>query len=211
MLPLLPLLNIYTGLYLTSTALDQFRWLESKKFLATTNLEEFFRLSSKRAKALFGLLFVTNLPVVLYTGLLHQRGCLDVPKHVYDIGSNAQLKNTTFWFLTPCFSVPLYSHVHLNMQIRFLTCEPNLNLTKDYTDEADVFYSNPEKWLKEEFEKLNLDSTPTHILTYDSLWLKIKSFFELHGYKKCEMIYNTDFPQSQRQSKYFVILCKKKK
>lgn len=217
MLPILPLLNIYSGLYINSVASsdDSQKNIENKemkKFLATSNLDEFIRGSSKRAKALIAFLFMTNIPVLLYTGLLHQRGCLDVPKQVHDIGLSDE--NVTFWFLTPCHSTPYYSHIHLNMSLRFLTCEPNFNFTKNYVDEADRFHANPEKWLSKEFKNLNDSHStkiPTHFLIYEWLWHKSKSFFEKNGYKKCEMIYNTDFPQSDRQSQYFIILCKNPK
>ena len=41
----------------------------------------------------------------------------------------------------------LYSHLHRNISIQFLTCEPNFNQRENYVDEADLFFENPSGWL----------------------------------------------------------------
>lgn len=45
------------------------------------------------------------------------------------------------------FEMLFFSHLHRNMPIRFLTCEPNLQHRINYTDEADAFYSDPPAWI----------------------------------------------------------------
>lgn len=39
------------------------------------------------------------------------------------------------------------SHLHSDIAVRFLTCEPNLSGASPYTDEADRFYEDPSAWL----------------------------------------------------------------
>ena len=57
------------------------------------------------------LLVLTNLPVALYTSLLHQRGTVDVMKYLHE----ESFKNTQYpmsvLFLMPCHSTPYYRWV----------------------------------------------------------------------------------------------------
>lgn len=48
----------------------------------------------------------------------------------------------------------VYSHLHLNVKARFLTCEPNLAAEAHYVDEADIFYQDPERWLRQMYPGL---------------------------------------------------------
>ena len=41
----------------------------------------------------------------------------------------------------------LFSHLHSNISIRFLTCEPNLQGIPNYLDESDKFFAHPAQWL----------------------------------------------------------------
>ena len=58
----------------------------------------------------------------------------------------------------PCpFPLSFQSHLHRpDIDLRFLTCEPNLTANiadpggDSYADEADEFYAAPEKWLASE-------------------------------------------------------------
>lgn len=64
----------------------------------------------RRAAAFF--LLVSNLLAALYTGLIHQRGTLDVMSHLQtlcDINRDVPLQPDVL-FLMPCHSTPFYRY-----------------------------------------------------------------------------------------------------
>ncbi|KDR22580.1 GPI mannosyltransferase 3 [Zootermopsis nevadensis] len=132
-----------------------------------------------------------------YFGLIHQRGTLDVMK----VLSDTNHRHTNLLFLMPCHSTPLYSHLHMRIQVRFLTCEPDFTGNPHYQDEADIFYTNPEKWLLQNYSS---NDTVSHIIIYDSLYPKIKNFFNQYNYKLNRSLFHTFHP-SGRVGKYVEI------
>lgn len=93
-----------------------------------------------------------------------------------------------------------FSHLHVNVPVRFLTCEPNLSQKPNYKDEADMFYENPIKWFQIEYlnqqvgETVRKTKLPSHIILFDKLvpqignilayYNQLNSFFhsEVHFY-----------------------------
>ena len=73
------------------------------------NTHDYQKQVSFKGKLLVLFLLITNIPVALYTGLIHQRGTLDVMK-----GLEHQLQNynceedINVLFLMPCHSTPYY-------------------------------------------------------------------------------------------------------
>ena len=65
-----------------------------------------------RKKVMILLLIFTNLPLALYTSLLHQRGTLDVMKYVHDQTKLFQKNDEEIdvAFLMPCHSTPYYGY-----------------------------------------------------------------------------------------------------
>ncbi len=61
--------------------------------------------------------------------------------------------------------------MHRNVRMKFLTCEPNLFKEKNYVDEADMFYEQPEQWFI-----LNRDSIEsiTHLVIFEHLYKQLK-------------------------------------
>lgn len=121
--------------------------------------------SSRRA--LLVLLAITNVAIGLYVSLVHQRGVIDVMSflradyerlHLSIKGELLSIENETLAaFLMPCHSTPWRSHlVYPGLKAWALTCDPPLNLPAgsperlNYRDEADRFFDNPAKFLKEE-------------------------------------------------------------
>ena len=51
-------------------------------------------------------LILTNLPVALYTSLIHQRGVIDVTLYLHDEAATSS--NMSVVFLMPCHSTPYY-------------------------------------------------------------------------------------------------------
>lgn len=151
--------------------------------------------NSFRKLAYFTVLL--NTIVLIYLGRYHQIGSIHVMSHLATIPPNS-----TLLFLMPCHSTPLYSHLHLNITTRILTCEPNLHDTLNYKDEADVFFENPIKWLDESYT-LSKDGKqlPTYIVMFDVLSNKLQTFLTDGNYKNILKIFHTNFP-SHRTGKY---------
>lgn len=148
-------------------------------------------------------MIIFNVIGIFYLGLWHQVGPLAVISKLSAIAGKNPLQSN-FLFLTPCHATPLYSHLHVNITTRFLTCEPNLSNNDFYKDEADIFFDDPQKWLEEKFPKKDLCRIPSHIVLYSNLKPSITTFLNHYNYTQLDVIFNTHFVQG-RQSKYFEI------
>ncbi|KAG7230499.1 hypothetical protein INR49_024608 [Caranx melampygus] len=157
----------------------------------------------RRAAALF--LFVTNLILALYTGLIHQRGTLDVMSHLQTLCQNSSSVSTSpqpdVLFLMPCHSTPYYSHVHCPMKMRFLECPPDLG-EEGYVDEAERFYNDPLHWLQTSFPYKS--SLPTHLLLFDVLEKEISVFLQGHNFVKVAEMFHTHIPEGRVGGSIFI-------
>ncbi|CAH0553253.1 unnamed protein product [Brassicogethes aeneus] len=139
------------------------------------------------------IIFTGNLGPTWYFSFAHQRGTLDVMDPLREIASN-DTSNKHFLFLMPCHSTPYYSHLHVNVSSRFLTCEPNFNKSNThYIDEADTFYNNPNVWLRQHYPPNG--TLPSHIIMFDSLAAGVSDI--LSRYKLTHQIFHTSFPTSR--------------
>ncbi|XP_075753401.1 GPI alpha-1,2-mannosyltransferase 3 [Pelodiscus sinensis] len=152
-------------------------------------------------KSAITFLLVSNLLPALYTGLIHQRGTLDVMIHMQQLCNYSNQSQTSVFIMMPCHSTPFYSHVHCSLPMRFLQCPPDLTGNVSYLDEADIFYSNPLKWLNEEFYNGTL---PSHLVVFSVLEQEISSFLVLNGYEKTATIFHTHMPQGRIGSHIYV-------
>ncbi|XP_012947012.1 GPI mannosyltransferase 3 [Aplysia californica] len=154
-----------------------------------------------KAKVLIGLLAVTNLLPALYFSLIHQRGTVMVSKFLHQAAINNP--GMEVLFLMPCHSTPYYSHLHQNISMRFLTCEPNLQGLSGYEEEADRFYQSPQDWLRSEYGR-GKRYWPTHIVYFNSLHKQISSLLTQSGYRMCESFFHTHFPEGRVGSSIFI-------
>ncbi|XP_043349312.1 GPI mannosyltransferase 3 isoform X2 [Dermochelys coriacea] len=153
-------------------------------------------------KSAITFLLLSNLLPALYTGLIHQRGSLDVMMHMQQLCNNSSNQSwASVFVMMPCHSTPFYSHVHCPLPMRFLQCPPDLTGNESYIDEADIFYSNPLKWLNEEFYNGTL---PTHLVFFSVLEQEISSFLALNGYEKTATVFHTHMPQGRIGSHIYV-------
>lgn len=90
----------------------------------------------------------------------------------------------------------LFSYLHRNVSMRFLTCEPNLSKEKNYVDEADIFYNDPLGWLKEEYHRKRIPP-PSHIVYFDKLKTEISEFLTQTGYNHCGTFFHTHLPEGR--------------
>uniref|UniRef100_A0A1B0GNQ9 Mannosyltransferase n=1 Tax=Phlebotomus papatasi TaxID=29031 RepID=A0A1B0GNQ9_PHLPP len=171
-LPILPMC-----LYLTADVLS--RW--SRK------------ASSTWIWAVVVLLLVGNAVPAGYLGLYHQKGTTEVMPVLAKIAREYKTPEgdrASILFLMPCHSTPLYSHIHRNVTLRFLTCEPNLNDDPNHEEEAEIFYRNPSHWLDTHIPAYPPSETPSHVVLFDSLKPRIQDF--LSKYKEAHSIAHAD-------------------
>uniref|UniRef100_A0A3Q1IGX3 Mannosyltransferase n=1 Tax=Anabas testudineus TaxID=64144 RepID=A0A3Q1IGX3_ANATE len=161
------------------------------------------KLKTRRRPAAF-LLLVTNLVPALYTGLIHQRGTLDVMSHIQklcDVSIVSALPQPDVLFLMPCHSTPYYSHVHCPLKMRFLECPPDLG-EEGYVDEAERFYDDPLHWLRTSFPYKS--SLPTHLILFDVLEKEISVFLQGNNFVRTAVIFHTHFPEGRVGGSIFI-------
>ncbi|XP_011795963.1 PREDICTED: GPI mannosyltransferase 3 [Colobus angolensis palliatus] len=154
-------------------------------------------------KPALSFLFLSNLFLALYTGLVHQRGTLDVMSHIQKVCYNNPNKSSaSIFMMMPCHATPYYSHVHCPLPMRFLQCPPDLTGKSQYLDEADVFYLNPLNWLHREFH--DDASLPTHLITFSILAEEISAFLISSNYNRTALFFHTHLPEGRIGSHVYV-------
>ncbi|XP_076851393.1 GPI alpha-1,2-mannosyltransferase 3 isoform X2 [Brachyhypopomus gauderio] len=139
------------------------------------------------AAALLGL----NLGAALYTGLVHQRGVLDLMGHLQqlcDARMPQKSPEPAVLFLMPCHSTPFY-------RMRFLECTPDLTGQEGYEDEAALFYTDPLHWLTVTFP--NTSMLPSHLVLFEPLEKDISVFLDENKFVKQAEIFHTHFPEGR--------------
>ncbi|KAJ8272394.1 hypothetical protein COCON_G00112530 [Conger conger] len=146
-------------------------------------------------------LLVLNLIPGLYTGLIHQRGTLDVMSHLQQLCDITD-PQPEILFLMPCHSTPFYSHMHCPIRMRFLECPPDLTGSKSYVDEADLFFADPNGWLRSAYP--NPESLPSHMVFFDTLEQEIFMFLESNRYTRNTEVFHTHIPEGRVGRRIFV-------
>ncbi|XP_066540969.1 GPI mannosyltransferase 3 [Hoplias malabaricus] len=149
-------------------------------------------------KSAAAALVVLNLIPALYTGLVHQRGVLDVMGHLQHLCDTTELQSSPapdVLFLMPCHSTPLYSHLHCPIKLRFLECPPDLTESEDYIEEAALFYSDPLHWLRTAFP--NKSTLPSHVVIFDLLEKDISAFLDGNMFVKQAEFFHTHVPEGR--------------
>ncbi|KAJ8391631.1 hypothetical protein AAFF_G00087720 [Aldrovandia affinis] len=146
-------------------------------------------------------LLVLNLIPALYTGLVHQRGTLDVMGHLRGLCDIAGAQPEVL-FLMPCHSTPFYSHIHCPIGMRFLQCPPDLTGSQSYMDEAELFFADPRGWLGSAYP--DSASLPSHLVLFDTLEKEISQFLESNGYMRSTEVFHTHVPEGRVGRSIFV-------
>ncbi|XP_049833004.1 GPI mannosyltransferase 3 [Schistocerca gregaria] len=156
-------------------------------FIATFWLTVWGKRNSFGYRPIFMKVFLILGSVIpfLYCGIVHQRGTLDVMKILAE-ESAKNPGNTSIWFLMPCHSTPLYSHLHSPVDVFFLECDPLAS-----QDVADVFFSSPLTWLHDNFPETGRG--PSHIVIFNKLYKKIEGFLSLRHYKLFQQLFHSHF------------------
>ena len=136
---------------------------------------------------------------------VHQRGTIDVMPALANIARTYKdefNQPAKIFFMMPCHSTPFYSHIHYNVTMRFLTCEPNLKGVENYQDEADQFYVDPMKWIRSHLPVHPRSALPSHVVVFDILAPRISDFLSIYNPK--EVFFHSDYA-SGRVGKNVVI------
>ncbi|XP_077276775.1 phosphatidylinositol glycan anchor biosynthesis class B [Temnothorax americanus] len=158
----------------------------------------FTRLNRSRVTAgvrkwYVALLVLSNVIPGLFFSTLHQCGTLTITEILRGEITRANATSADTLILTPCHGTPLYSHLHVNATVRFLTCEPNLNKIEDYVDEADQFFANAPAWLSDNYINNKKVTLPTYVIVFDNTANEIPEF--LRTYKLIAKVFHTFFPE----------------
>lgn len=163
-------------------------------------------LSPLKRKSLMVIIALSNLLPGIYFCLIHQRGSLDVMKILHRETVDARYYDVDILFLTPCHATPFYSHLHSNVTMRFLTCEPNLKGMVDYVDEAAEFFATPMLWLNKNYLEAKDTQLPSHVVLFDKLAPDILKF--LDQYEQIAKLFYAHFTQGS-YSRYILLYRRK--
>lgn len=152
------------------------------------------------------VILTANVIPAGYLGYVHQQGTIKVMDKLTDIAHNYKTQEgraPKIFFMMPCHSTPYYSHIHANISMRFLTCEPNFNNEQNYLDEADKFYEAPMSWIRKNLPVHPVTALPTHVVVFDTLAPKIQDFLSI--YKPLEVFFHSDHLVSSRGGKNVIL------
>ncbi|MCO5591543.1 hypothetical protein L7F22_045529 [Adiantum nelumboides] len=146
-----------------------------------------FRKQNWRRACVVGLL-ITNIPIALYTSVVHQRGTEAVMHFLSEEIARGRATNVAF--LMPCHSTPYYSFLHANVTLRFLDCTPSDE--SGYIDESDRFLANPATFLHTFLR--SEERLPSHFVFYDSMEEHLLPFLKEYGYHQVRRIFHAHLP-----------------
>ncbi|XP_001600895.2 GPI mannosyltransferase 3 isoform X1 [Nasonia vitripennis] len=166
--------------------------------------EGYFRqtISESKKNFLLFLLIISNIFPALYFSTQYQQGPLKVMNFLRTEIEHRNPSEVDIVFLTKCHSTPYYSHLHKNVSMNFLTCEPNLNDVKNYVNDADYFFDNPAKWVKQNYLNKPLNTWPLYVITYDTTAPKIIEFIKY--YTQLTNYSDTHFPEHGKFNEYVI-------
>ncbi|XP_058805584.1 GPI mannosyltransferase 3 isoform X1 [Phymastichus coffea] len=161
------------------------------------------RVGKTKKKLFVFTLIVSNVFPGIYFSVLHQKGPLEIMSHLRNDLETMRNSEVDILFLTTCHATPYYSHLHRNVSMRFLTCEPNLKSSKDYIDETDKFRRNPMNWLEINYlNNRNIARLPSHVVIDDSIIDKVEPF--LRHYIRLIYCEDTHFAQHGEFNGYVI-------
>lgn len=142
------------------------------------------------------LVFAGNVFPIVYLSTTHQRGTLEVMPKLENIARNYRDNdgsNARFLFLLPCHSTPFYSHIHTNITMDFVRCDPDME--KDY----EIFQKTPDLWVRRHVPEFPRKGVPTHVILFDDIKEKVKIF--LRKYSPIFSISHTDYKSQTNTEK----------
>ncbi|KAI0086193.1 glycosyltransferase family 22 protein [Irpex rosettiformis] len=146
--PLLPLFHILA----TISLIDSHDILGRRAVSRSTTASKASLLPKTRGS--YWLVFVLNLPPLLYLMLLHSKAQIDVMYYLRSLNAD---DIRSIGFLMPCHSTPWQAYLHQasltdSGRLWALGCEPPVGVKAEgYRDQTDVFYESPVEYIRERF------------------------------------------------------------
>ncbi|KAB8239591.1 putative glycosylphosphatidylinositol-alpha 1,2 mannosyltransferase [Aspergillus alliaceus] len=203
----------------------------------------------RRLSLLFLLLI--NISIAIYTTLYHASGAIGVlsylrsqqqthnPVDKLAYSSGASQTEITAGFLMPCHSTPWRSHlVDPNIHAWALSCEPPVDLNESqkaaYVDEADQFYNDPNRFLRENmvgglrhlprtpsyrsswkprqisprtYQQANPHEWPDYLVFFAQLEPTLQSLLRSSSYGECWRTWNTAWHDDPRRRGDIIVWC----
>ncbi|WOL05414.1 GPI mannosyltransferase 3 isoform X1 [Canna indica] len=178
-LPVLPIALIFSGYSLAVMSKRDCSAAQSRKFKPGDKCPS-------RVQLAMLFLVITNVPMALYMGLIHQRGTEDVMFYLSKEANNGQVKSILF--LMPCHSTPYYSTLHHDLPMRFLDCTPSV--TKGILDESDRFMMDPPGFVLSMFKNISL---PSHIVLFGSEESQLRELLISYSFKEVKRFFHAHF------------------
>ncbi|CAH2251708.1 GPI mannosyltransferase 3 [Pararge aegeria] len=132
------------------------------------------------------VLLLGNIVPGMYFGLIHQSGTVKVMPLLREAIPN---NRSSIFFMMPCHSTPLYSHLHVNVTTRYLNCDPP---AQGEMYESEAFYNNPQRWWRLEY---STRQTPTLVVLFDVLKGRVEEL--LKDYRLIHTLPHTQFPEGE--------------
>jgi phosphatidylinositol glycan class B len=198
--PLLPVMHVLAAPFIASFFAGSSGSRTTPATDSTTTLNLRNLTTTLRHKLFLANILSLNILLATYLSSFHQPAAVGVTsflRHEFERLHPTQLALTGSpppkelevfaLFLTPCHSTPWRSHlVYPSLRARALTCEPPLHTAPGsveratYRDEADRFYDDGVKFLREEVEWA-AEKVPRYIVGFEGVEGTLKQFLEGAG------------------------------
>lgn len=112
-----------------------------------------FADASVSRRQLLALGALANLGVVMYLGMLHQRGPIEVNRRIVEL-SKHEPQTYSIHYLMGCHATPLLSHLHsppIHFEPWVLDCNPSCRADPNIECESDRFARDPGKFMEDTY------------------------------------------------------------
>lgn len=225
--PLLPLLLILTAPNITQFLISCYDQKQSANITTKRSTSKpnspYFKISR-----LFLLitLFVINVFIAFYFSTIHQSGALAVIPYIRRSFEKSKMRENVdllkskdndndsgstpyLAILMPCHSTPFRSVlVHSELTAWALTCSPPLDIPPrsqaraNYRDEADRFYEDPARFLRQELGLRKDREWPHFVVGFEGIEKALKDAWESEGGKSAELVRKKRFFNSHWHEDY---------
>lgn len=157
-----------------------------------------------------------HVAVAFFFSRVHERGEIDVMNYLKNDASVDSIG-----MLTPCHSTPWHLFLHRKELVDkswMVTCEPPLHLGKgddtllrEYRDELDRFYDDPEGFLARVLDKHRPQESgrpwPSHLVVYEHMEPTVSHYLTDTPYSECARFFNGFFHWDPRRRGDIIVFC----
>ena len=151
------------------------------------------------------LAFLGHVLLGVYFSVVDRQGQVSVMRYLRKNLDQESNRPLSIDFLLPCHSTPFYTFLHRSdVKLDFLTCEPNFDSpTKNYLDEADQFFLNPQESLSKRLSSSNA----SHLVMFDTLYEQVKETLDDHQeFFVKKILFNAHIQHTSRHGKSIYVL-----